>query len=108
MPPGQYVVFFSSATDLVSGDTSKSVDVFIRDMASGTTTLVSKNFGGTSEGSADSLSPLVSADARYVLYYSLANNLTTGTFAGKNLFLRDLQPGNKIMPSRFPGAAYRP
>ena len=90
---GRYVVFSSSATDLVSGDTNKSVDVFIRDMASGTTTLVSKNFGGTGEGSADSLSPLVSADARYVLYYSLANNLTAGTFAGRNLFLRDLQLG---------------
>jgi hypothetical protein len=86
---GRYVAFSSLATDLISGDTNQSVDVFIRDLSAGATALVSKNTGGSGEGNADSSSPLVSADARYVLFYSLANNLTAGTFSGKNLYLRD-------------------
>lgn len=90
---GRYVVFSSSATDLVLGDTNQSADVFIRDLTAGTTTLVSKDAKGSGEGRADSSAPKVSADARYVLYYSLANNLTAGTFSGQNLFLRDRQLG---------------
>jgi len=86
---GRYVLFSSSATDLISGDSNNSFDVFIRDLSAGTTTLVSKNATGSGEGNADSSSPLVSADARYVLFFSLANNLTAGTFSGNNLYLRD-------------------
>ncbi len=90
---GRYVVFSSSATDLVAGDSNNSFDVFLRDTVAGTTTLVSKDITGTGEGDADSYTPVISSDARYVLYFSLANNLTSGSFSGVNLFLGDLQNG---------------
>ncbi|MCA1600197.1 MAG: PKD domain-containing protein, partial [Acidobacteria bacterium] len=38
---GRYVVFHSTATNLVSSDTNAQTDVFLRDMQSGTTQLVS-------------------------------------------------------------------
>ena len=92
---GRYVVFSSSANDLITGDTNKSLDVFIRDMQSGTTTLISKNIAGTGQGNGDSYFPNISSDGRYVLYQSKAQNLTSGTFSGifGNLFLRDRQLG---------------
>ena len=38
---GQYVVFQSEASDLVSGDTNGVRDIFVRDLVAGTTRLVS-------------------------------------------------------------------
>jgi hypothetical protein len=40
-PDGRYVDFESPASDLVPGDTDGKVDVFVRDVVAGTTTLVS-------------------------------------------------------------------
>lgn len=88
---GRYVAFSSLATDLIPNDTNNSFDVFVRDSVAGTTTLASQNADGSGEGNADSYTPTVSASGRYVLFYSLANNLAAGTFSGGNLFLRDTQ-----------------
>lgn len=43
---GRYVAFCSGSTNLVSGDTNGVVDVFVRDLALGTTTLVPGTRGG--------------------------------------------------------------
>jgi hypothetical protein len=45
---GQYVLFESSAGDLVPGDTNNASDVFVRDLVNGITTLVSVNTNGVS------------------------------------------------------------
>src|SRR5437899_2872822 len=50
---GRWVVFVSSATNLVTGDTNGFRDVFVRDRQSGTTELVSVSTGGT-QGNANS------------------------------------------------------
>jgi Tol biopolymer transport system component len=84
---GRYVAFSSSALDLASGATNGINDIFLRDMVAGTTQLISQNVAGTGDGNAASFTPLLSSDARYVLFYSLANNLTAGGFGG--LLLRD-------------------
>jgi hypothetical protein len=90
---GQYVVFTSSADNLVPGGTSVR-NVFIRDLQAGTTALVSVSTDGVDPGNADSFSPIISADGRYVLFHSKASNLATGSAGGaENLFFRDLQTG---------------
>jgi Tol biopolymer transport system component len=43
---GRFVVFVSTASDLVDNDTNRSEDVFVRDLQTGTTTLVSINGSG--------------------------------------------------------------
>jgi hypothetical protein len=86
---GRYVAFSSSAPDLASGIGNGTNDIFIRDTLAGTTQLISQNAAGTSDGNGKSYTPLLSTDARYILFYSEANNLTAGTFSGDNLFLRD-------------------
>jgi len=92
---GRYVVFTSSADNLVSGDTNRAQDVFLRDLQTGSTTLVSVNTTGTGPGNLASYSPVISTDGRYVLFSSSANNVAAGTFTSgtTNLFLRDVQIG---------------
>ena len=67
--------------------------MFVRDLQTGTTTLVSVSTDGVHAGNGDSFSPIISADGRYVLFHSKASNLASGSFwhGDENLFLRDLQ-----------------
>jgi len=92
---GRFVVFYSTAANLIAGDSNNAMDVFERDLQTGTTTLVSVNLAGTGPGNTNSYSPVVSGDGRFVLYRSQSQNLATGSFGNgvENLFLRDLQTG---------------
>lgn len=71
---GRFVVFVSTADNLVANDTNKAADIFIRDLQTGTTTRVSTALNG---GNASGFSgePVISADGMYVAYSSTANNL---------------------------------
>jgi hypothetical protein len=91
---GCLVAFFSSATNLVTtADTNANTDVFVRDLATGATTLVSVATNGTSTGNGGSWRPTISADGRFVAFLSQATNLVaTPTLANtSNVFVRDLQ-----------------
>ena len=88
---GKFVAFTSGATNLVAGDNNNALDVFVRDVQAATTRLVSTNYTGTGSGNADSYSPAISSDGRYVYFRSKASNLAAGGFSGENLFVRDLQ-----------------
>ncbi len=91
---GRYVVFTSAADDLCAKDTNRALDVFIRDLQTGSTVLVSVASDGVSPGNAGSYAGCISGDGRFVSFLSQATNLGTGTqraVTGVNLFLRDLQ-----------------
>ena len=92
---GRYVVFTSSADNLVSGDTNDAQDVFVRDLQSASTVLVSVSLDGFHPGNGDSFSPVISVDGRYILFHSKASNLVAGSFSSgvENLFIRDLTRG---------------
>ncbi len=91
---GRYVAFSSSATDLIASDTNNSSDVFLRDLQTGSTVLVSVDVTGLGEGNGNSLTPQISADGQHVLFFSLAKNLTTNTsVTGENIYWRDVQAG---------------
>ncbi|MFT4187880.1 MAG: hypothetical protein QM621_04800, partial [Aeromicrobium sp.] len=62
-------------------------DVFVRDMQSGVTRLVSATSSGGG-GNDSSYHSSVSADGRYVAFYSGASDLVPGKSGG--IFLRDL------------------
>jgi Tol biopolymer transport system component len=97
---GRYVAFYSYATNLVSGDTNAKPDIFVRDRQTGTTTLVSKNSAGA-VGNDVSFSPFLSADGRYVAFYSIATNLASGDTNGfADVFVRDRNTGTTYMVSR--------
>ncbi|HYG23027.1 MAG TPA: hypothetical protein VEH04_09610 [Verrucomicrobiae bacterium] len=94
-PNGRFVAFQSTAGDLVSGDTNALTDVFVRDMITGVTRLVSVNCHGSAAANGASEVPDISADGRYITFHSVATDLAPGDFsmgpAGvENVFMRDL------------------
>lgn len=93
---GRYVLFDSEASDLVSGDNNFARDVFVRDLQSGVTTLVSVAMGGANSGSSMSLAAAISPNGRFVLFSSDATNLVatdtnSGACSCRDVFVRDLQ-----------------
>jgi Tol biopolymer transport system component len=97
---GTKIAFVSVSTDLTSGDDTNGLpDVFVRDMTTGVTQLVSVNAAGTDSGSGEgvanqgSSSPQLSADGTAVVFLSDARDLVTtplGNFNAINLYVRDL------------------
>lgn len=102
---GRQVAFQSSATNLVAGDANGADDVFVRDLAAGTTTRVSSGAAGV-DGDAASFNPRISPDGRFVAFVSYAANLVTGdTNAELDAFVRDLAEGTTLRVSiGFSGA----
>jgi len=74
---GQIVSIVSLASNLVSGDTNRVHDVFMRDRSAGTTERVSIDSGGV-EGDGGSLCPSLSADGDVIAFASFATNLVAG------------------------------
>ena len=74
---GRYVAFQSDAANLVAGDTNDAGDVFVRENVTGTTSRVSVS---SAEDQANDLSysSAISADGRYVAFFSLASNMVAG------------------------------
>jgi Tol biopolymer transport system component len=88
---GRFVVFASSATNLVPADRNQAVDVFLRDRAAGTTERVSVA-GRKTEANDESSRPAISPDGRFVAFASYADNLVAGdTNVASDVFLRDRQ-----------------
>lgn len=98
---GRFVAFDSFASDLVDTDTDHTGDVFVRDMQTGITKLVSINAAGTDSGNAYSWNPKISADGRFVAFESFANDLvdTNDANNGFDVFVRDLQTDITILVS---------
>ncbi|MGI8875285.1 MAG: TolB family protein, partial [Egibacteraceae bacterium] len=92
---GRVVVFESAAADLTGAtDVNGVTDVFVRDLVTGTTTLVSANPSGDA-GDGASFDPTISADGRTVAFSSEATDLTGDPDANgaTDVFARDLVTG---------------
>jgi Tol biopolymer transport system component len=84
---GRFVAFASYATNLTRAD-GPSVDVFVRDRATGRTSLVSRNSSGT-PGDDFSDFPSIAGDGSFVVFESGATNLVPGdTNATIDVFVR--------------------
>ena len=99
---GRYVVFDSSASNLLPGTDGNATyhnDVFVHDRQTGLTTLVSKNSDGV-QGNSRSLNAVISGNGRFVAFHSYANNLVANDnngvvheYYGVDVFVHDLQTG---------------
>lgn len=79
---GQYVTFLTTVA-LKPADTNGLSDVYLRDLSTGTDTLVSAGTGGSGANSlADP--PMISADGSVVAFASHATNLVAGTPAASH------------------------
>jgi len=103
---GRYVAFASAAGN-IAPDAPASIDVFVRDLTAGTTTLVSRASGPAgAAGDNGSTDPSISADGRHVAFVSSADNLTADDAKGAqtDVFVRDLDTSVTELVSRASGA----
>ncbi len=108
---GRQVAFSSSADNLSIEDDDTVDDVFVRDLAAGTTTLASRASGPAgAAANATSTQTALAADGRHVAFTSGADNLSTeDENAVSNVFRRDVgfpsPPSVAPPPPVAPGAA---
>jgi Tol biopolymer transport system component len=91
---GRYVAFQSNATNLVTGDTNRVTDIFLRDRKRGLTVRVSVGPRGRQardpRSRNGSVEPSISADGRFVAFVSTAANLVShDTNRRPDVFVRD-------------------
>jgi hypothetical protein len=104
---GRLIAFASSATNLVAGDTNGMRDVFVRNVATGTTTRVDVG-PGNAQANGDSFGPLaMSGDGRFVAFESDSSNVVAGSGcvpgqAPDCLFIRDRVSGTTRVVKRVP------
>ncbi len=98
----RYVVFTSSATDLISGSTPTCDQVYVRDRVYDTTTLISSDYSGDPAGE-DCGSASISGDGRFVVFESTYGHLNPpfpleAPNVINDIYLRDRDvSGNGIM-----------
>jgi hypothetical protein len=103
---GRFVAFHSQATNLDPADTDSLRDIFVRDLQTDTTTLVSRGTGlAGAKSNGESALPAISDDGNLVAFRSTATNLPGDTDAANDIFLRDIQAGTTLLVSRADGAA---
>ena len=97
-PDGRFVAFISAATNLVAGDTNGIADIFLRDLVSQTTTLVSV---GATSTVASVFSPVISTDGRYIAFASTAQGLVPSVSSSSQgeVYVRDLSSNVTIWAS---------
>lgn len=97
-PDGTKIAFESIASDLVDSDTNDNYDLFVRDLDTGVTTLVSANAAGTDTANGASLDPVFSPDGTKIAFESFANDLgptdSNSTLSDdRDVYVRDLTTG---------------
>jgi Tol biopolymer transport system component len=98
------VAFESFSDDLSTEDDGAHLDVFVRDMQTGTITLVSRRSASEGGGPADGASqdPAISVDGRFVAFESNAANLSTDDDPAviQDVYVRDLQAQTTTLVGR--------
>lgn len=100
---GRFVVFRSHATNLVNVDTNGYDAIFLHDRETGATTLISVTSNGAVANDNSHL-PVVSADGRFVTFFSTASNLANWQFglSYPSIYLRDVFSGKTSLVSIAP------
>jgi Tol biopolymer transport system component len=97
---GRFVAFLSTATNLVPGLAPTNVNVYVRDLKTGTLKLVSAAPDGA-PGDLDSLDVTLSANGRRVAFTSAASNLVEADgHLGWDIFVRDMKKGVTMLVTR--------
>jgi Tol biopolymer transport system component len=87
---GQWVVFASDASNLVTGDTGPYSDVFVTNLQTNQTRRISVGLEGA-EAAGSSSAPSISDDGRFIAFESNANNLVANDNFAYDVYLYDSQ-----------------
>ena len=104
---GRFVAFSSAASNLVTNDNNGGGDIYVRDLQTGLTTLVTVNQSGTASGNGPEVGQsytagqfAISSDGRYVVFSSLAPDLVSNDNNDRqDVFERDLLLGTTTLVS---------
>ena len=97
---GRFVAFTSAASNLTTDPDPAPSQIFLWDIQSSTTTLVSQATGGA-VGTGASSQPAISGDGRFVVFTSLATTLaSTPGGSGAQIFSRDTQANTTALVSQ--------
>ena len=102
------VAFASSSTNLGASGNLAGVDVFVRDMSTAQTELVSRTASIPSvSGNGSSEAPSIDAGGQRIAFESVASNLVAGDVNGtlSDVFVRDLAAGTTTLAARTPADA---
>lgn len=98
---GRFLVFAATTRAVLGNGTNNYRGVFVRDLVYGTNLLVSVDTNGLPFANGVSTEPAISADGRYVVFTSAANNLVSGDTNGRpDVFRRDLLSGTTTLISQ--------
>ncbi len=90
---GRFITFYSAASNLVPDDTNDHADIFLHDRDTGATQRISMGWNGE-EANQSSYAPVISADGRFITFYSAASNLVPDDTNGvEDIFLYDRVSG---------------
>ncbi|MEI2726652.1 MAG: hypothetical protein V9H26_24960 [Verrucomicrobiota bacterium] len=89
---GRFLVFTSRANNLVTNDSNAIwLDVFVRDLLTDTTILVSVSRTGTGGGDGNSFNPTISSNGQFIAFETAASNLVMNDTNGVNdVYVRDM------------------
>ncbi len=98
---GQFVAFESEDALAGASDGNGVSDIYRRDLAGGTTALMSSNSGGANAANAASYDPALSGDGRWVAFLSSATDVVAGYVGGgRQVFARDLSGGRHLVSNQ--------
>jgi hypothetical protein len=101
---GRLIAFSSDAPELTPVDVPEGREVFVRDLAAATTTLVSRKSGiDGSPAAGHSSLPAIAGDGTHVAFQSSSAVLSNGETSGTVLWVRDLRSSATILASRADG-----
>ena len=96
---GRYVVFSSTADNLIFNDTNQATDIFLYDREARSIQVISRGEDGFQSNGASDL-PSISGDGRWITYMSMADNLVASDPNGMlDVFLYDQETGHTILIS---------
>jgi YD repeat-containing protein len=96
---GRSLVFRSAATNLTNGVVTSAGNLFLRNLTTNTTTLLTPNQTSTDGGNGDVFNiPVMSADGRYVVFTTTDSNLVAGDTNGvQDVYVRDIEASHPVL-----------
>lgn len=92
---GRFVIFSSKASNLIAGDTNLFTDIYVRDLVTSKTILVSTSRAGLNPENSVSSCPILAGDGRTIVFQSFASGLVSGDFdVSRDLFVLRLGSGD--------------
>lgn len=98
---GEYVTYDACASNLVPDDTNNTFDIFLYEVKTGKTTLISRSSEGVISNG-ESQCPVIDETGMHVAYSSLATNLTPERDGILNIYVYDRENGKTYLASKIP------